>query len=247
MVGCSKNLGKGNSMCGNCGPNCLCGTNCNCPKGCKGNCYLNRPIHNKKHGGAVGCGPNGCPLPPMSWTRMNQFHGGGSKEGMFPLTSVPNGPTSYPPTLGVAQNGGTCGLQCGLQNGGAFYKTASPMPGPFVGAPWGANINQWPSVNAVSGDRNYLPSYDAKNGIIDNDPALQMKLGGRRSKKRTAKRSMKRGGGLIPQDLINLGRDMSFNFKSTYNSLNGYAAPTNPLPYKDQLMGSTKMNYNALL
>jgi len=47
---------------------------------------------------------------------------------------------------------------------------------------------------------------------------------------------------LIPQDLVNLGRDVSFNFKSAYNALNGYPAPINSLPYKDQLSGSMSAN-----
>lgn len=47
--------------------------------------------------------------------------------------------------------------------------------------------------------------------------------------------SMKKGGGLIPQDLVNLGRNFEYNMNSAYNSLNGYKAPVNPLPYKDQL------------
>ena len=263
MVGCAKNLG--NAVCGKCGVNCLCGTSCNCPKGCKGSCYLNRPINKKKHGG-MGCGPNGCPIPALSWARMNQFHGG-SKEAMFPLSTVPNGPSSYGPILGVGQkgglsavqngstcsncavqNGGTCGGQCAaIQSGGAFYKPGAPVPGPFVGAPWGTSIEQWPGVNGVGADRNYLQNY---KDVINDDPALQMKLGGKKTrgkKHKYLKMNLKRGGGLIPQDLVNLGRDMSFNFKSAYNSLNGYSAPTNPLPYKDQLMGSTKMAYNNLL
>jgi hypothetical protein len=44
-----------------------------------------------------------------------------------------------------------------------------------------------------------------------------------------------KGGGLIPQDLVNLGRSFTFNLNSAYNSLGGYTAPVNPLPYKDQL------------
>ena len=43
-----------------------------------------------------------------------------------------------------------------------------------------------------------------------------------------------RGGGLIPQDLVNLGRGFMYNIGSAYNAVNGYKAPINPLPYKDQ-------------
>jgi len=44
--------------------------------------------------------------------------------------------------------------------------------------------------------------------------------------------------GNCSQDLVNLGNDMTFQLKSTYNALNGYNAPTNPLPYKDQFSDS---------
>jgi hypothetical protein len=55
------------------------------------------------------------------------------------------------------------------------------------------------------------------------------------SKSISNKNSISSGGGLVPQDLLNLGNDISFNVKSAYNALNGYSAPVNPLPYKDQL------------
>jgi hypothetical protein len=55
------------------------------------------------------------------------------------------------------------------------------------------------------------------------------------SKSMSNKNSISSGGGLVPQDLLNLGNDISFNVKSAYNALNGYSAPVNPLPYKDQL------------
>ena len=80
------------------------------------------------------------------------------------------------------------------------------------------------------------------------DVTRQMKLGGSRKNNRRNKRhnkSYKRGGGgfsLIPQDLVNLGRGVTFNFKSAYNSLNGYNSPINPLPYKDQLTNSINSN-----
>jgi hypothetical protein len=59
---------------------------------------------------------------------------------------------------------------------------------------------------------------------------LSSMVGGYKYKNRA-----KKGGGIIPQDLVNLGQDFTFNLKSAYNSLNGYSAPVNPLPYKDQL------------
>jgi hypothetical protein len=59
------------------------------------------------------------------------------------------------------------------------------------------------------------------------------------------KNKSKSGGGLIPQDLVNLGQDFTYNLKSAYNTLNGYNAPINPLPYKDQLNHS--LNNNKLI
>jgi len=196
--------------------------------------------------GGEGCGPSGCPIPPLSWAQMNTFKGG------FPLNSVPKQtvPLNYGPILGPRQKGG-CNDQCGLNGGqvlnggqalkgGSFYKPSAPVPGPFVGSPWGSSINKWPAIDGISGDRNYLKPYK-----VGDDPALQMslndagyttlnsKVGGRKTKRR--------GGGLVPQDLINLGRDVGFNFKSAYNALNGYTAPINPLPYKDQLTNSSRM------
>ena len=39
----------------------------------------------------------------------------------------------------------------------------------------------------------------------------------------------------VGSNLGNLVNSLSFEMKSAYNSLNGYEAPINPLPYKDQL------------
>lgn len=44
-------------------------------------------------------------------------------------------------------------------------------------------------------------------------------------------RHMKGGASLVPQDLVNLGNDFSYNMKSFYNAINGYKAPVNPAPY----------------
>ena len=130
-------------------------------------------------------------------------------------TSCPIAPFSWSQ---MQQRGGSCSA-CGStilgtgQNGGSFYKPAADMPGPFVGQSWTPSISGWPGVDGVSNNRNYLEN----NLYNKGDPQTMMKLGGSKRRKRGLK-----GGGLLPQDLVNLGRDASFNLQSAYNALNGY-------------------------
>lgn len=175
--------------------------------------------------GGYGCGSGSCPIAPFSWKQMQQ-RGGETQSGE------------------ETQSGGSC-ASCGSailstgQNGGSFYKAASDMPGPFVGQSWTPSISGWPGTDGISNNRNYLEN----NLYAAGDPQTMMKLGGSRKRKGKGKRrGLKGGAGFIPQDLVNLGRDASFNFKSAYNSLNGYSAPTSPLPYKDQLSSSISAN-----
>ena len=193
-------------------------------KGCSKKMTKSKSRTRKQRGG-YGCGAYGCPLAPFSWKQMQQRGG--------EYTDVLNGG----PILGTAQNGGTCDTcSAPLMTGGSFYKPAAPMPGPFIGQAWSPSIKGWPGVDGVSNNRNYLENNLYNRG----DPQTMMKLGG--SKRKKSKSMNKRGGGLIPQDMVNLGRDLSFNFKSAYNALNGYSAPVSPLPYKDQLSGSISAN-----
>ena len=141
----------------------------------------------------------------------------------------------------TAQMGGSCGCNLlPMQNGGNFYKPPSPLPGPFVGKSWTPQIEGWPGVNGVGADRNYL----AQN-LYPSDPQTMMKLGGKKRRKinkskKTRSLRSKKAGNLISQDLVNLGRSISFNMGSAYNALNGYPAPVNPLPYKDQLVSANQ-------
>ena len=190
-----------------------CGSKCTC--------------RNKK--GGSGCGAYGCPLAPLSWDKMQQS-GGQCVTGCGPI-------------LGIAQNGG------------GDFNPPAPVPGPFVGEPTSGFVSQWPSVDGISGNRNY---YDMN--MYKSDPQTMMKVGGKRrvskgrkqSKKGGRKRSRKgvgersslrqRGGltSLAPQELVNLGRELGFNYQSAYNSLNGVPAPVSPDPWKGQLQPSTK-------
>jgi hypothetical protein len=122
--------------------------------------------------------------------------------------------------------------------GGSFFKPAGPIPGPILGSPWNTSVKGLPGENGIGGDRNYLASYA---GSITNDPQQQMSMsnsgykfgGGRRHKK-----TIKRGGGFIPTDLLNLGRNVNYSINSAYNTIKGYNPPVNHLPYKDQLTGA---------
>ena len=109
--------------------------------------------------------------------------------------------------------GGTCSSCLGL-NGG------SPA---LIGQPWSV---------LTSGNENYL----SQNLYNKADPQTMMQIRG--GKKRRHKNRSIKGGGLIPADLVNFGRDITYNVNSAYNSLNGYKAPPNPSPYDGQLTKS---------
>ena len=274
MVGCSRknkkscNNLKSESSCQNCGPNCHCGVNCKCPNPCPGNCYLNHRMKKQKGGKfGSGCGACECPLSPLSWPQMNKFGGSPNLQKLNPEYAnidkpvIQNTTGDFTSIPGINQNGGMCGscASQGVQSGGEFYKPIGPMPGPFTGLAWKPDLG-WPAMNGVGGDRNFLANY---GGVIQNDPQQQMSMndagyktpnsmvGGYRYNdksplsSKSSSKTYKKGGGLIPQDLVNLGRDFTYNFNSAYNSLNGYKAPVNPLPYKGQLTGA--LNYNKLM
>jgi len=159
-----------------------------------------------KHMGGQGCGSSGCPLAPYSWNQMN-MKGGRS----------------------LSMKGG----RSLSMKGGNFYKSAAPVPPPFVDKAWLPSIKGWPGVDGVDSGRNYL-----SNNLYDGgDPQTMMKLGGSKKVK---------GGGILPQNLVDLGRGIEFNLKSVSNTLNGYESPVSPLPYQDQFSKSS-LSSNKLL
>jgi hypothetical protein len=113
-----------------------------------------------------------------------------------------------------------------VQSGGGIGYIGSPT----VGKAWTPEISGWPGVSGQQGQTNFfsLAKYDK--------PYLQTQQGSERDQQTYMKGGTRRrrAGGIIPQDLVNLGRSMVYGVGSAYNSLNGYPAPANPLPYKDQ-------------
>lgn len=137
--------------------------------------------------------------------------------------------------------------------GSSFYRAPAPIPGPFVGSPWGASLSTWPAVDGISGNRNYLPSV---GNVIDSDPTRSMQLddsgygakmpssmvgGYSYEKKESTRRPRSRavggaGGQIVPPSTLDFG------VRSIYNTLNAIPRPVNPLPYKDQLTPTLKQD-----
>lgn len=140
--------------------------------------------------------------------------------------------------------GGTACSSCALmpQQGGSKLP---PLPPALVGAPWTPSISGWPGVSGQTGVTNYF----SLNKYIPYDPQTQVMQeragslflgeylgGGKRKPHGSSKTKKRRGGGLIPQDLVNFGRTLTYGLGGAYNAVNGYPQPVNPLPYKDQLV-----------
>ena len=142
------------------------------------------------------------------------------------------------------RKGMTGGGGCTTGNNGIQY------PNGLVGKPF-VNPTNLPGANGISGGANYysINTYnnDVSRQMVDvgaNRPFLGFSAfkGGKRHKmnnNRTKKYRKQRGGTLsnfLGQDLINLGRQITYGAGSAFNALNGYPAPVNPLPWKDQLV-----------
>ena len=164
---------------------------------------------------------------------------GGRKRLRRGGSNGPIAPLAHPYKGGSCPLKGGCGSLCPL-TGGSFYKTdLPPVPAPLVGKPWLPSVSGWPGVDGVDSGRNYFA-----NNLYKNDPQTMMKLDGGSTKNKSRKNKSRKviGGGLMPQEFVNLGRDLSFNLKSSLNSLNGYQAPVNPKPYMDQFPNSLSIN-----
>ena len=202
------------------------------------------------------------PIAPLSIAEMNNFKGGSTCPSC-------NTPTSFPRILGSYQNGGcgTCGT--GMTGGSS---TLQPVPAPFVGEPWGGKVSQWPGVDGVDSGRNYFANNLYNHGDPQTMMKLYDwggKGGSRRRHRRskghccscngvcssackckgkcTSKcrcgchKKVLKGGSFLP-DVVGLGRDLTYNFESMFNSLNGYDAPVNPKPYVQPALSSSNLS-----
>ena len=163
---------------------------------------------------------------------------------------------------------GGCGGQCSMQRGGNFYRPANLVPSSTAGDPW--TPNTLPGSTNIAGNNGYFKlntysngdpqtsiktdSYNLMGGSKRTQRFKKMKGGyvyekdDKNKKKSFIKGSdaltkgsdALTGGGLIPQELVNIGRGFMYNVNSAYNAVNGQPSPINPLPFKGQFKSSFK-------
>lgn len=187
-----------------------------------------------------------------------------NKEGtIFNNAAQQNGGRKNKKSITKRRKGG-CGSQCamGFMVGGIRHRTGCkcskckkktmkggnpgiPYPNGLVGSPFTPeNINGWPGVDGIAGNRNYFT-----NNTYNNDVSRQMVDVGANPPFLYGGKRKQKGGTLsnfMAQDLINLGRQFQFGLGSAYNALAGYSSPTNPLPWKDQMPSRTPFNTSII-
>ena len=165
----------------------------------------------------------------------------------------------------VKDTGGTMGwLNSGQTiRGGGITAPGTSYANGLVGSSWSSNPATWSGVNGVGGDGNHLSlntyNNDVSRQMLDigaNYPFNGMLSGGRGrgrghrcgphcgcgrgpspSRRHSSNhKKTHRGGGLLPQNLVNVGRNFMNNIAASNNEMNGYAVPPKPMPYEGQLV-----------
>ena len=148
------------------------------------------------------------------------------------------------------QTGGCAGMCPLIMKGG--NGSSLPYPNGLLGNAWTPSISGWHGIDGISMGRNHIGynTYDndvsrQMRDVGANPPYTYLKGGKRRNthnkrtknnRNKTNKRRRKtQKGGLLGQELINIGRHMQYGIGSAYNGIRGYTAPVNPSPWKDQL------------
>lgn len=136
---------------------------------------------------------------------------------------------------------------------GGFGPGAGPVGYPLDGG----NTSTWPGVSGNDqGMGNHYPL--SGSGIPSGplDPPISsrgipelfsssMKYGGGGKRKRKRRGNIQKGGGLIPQGLLNLGRSIQHGASSFVSKFTGDVNhPVNPMPTKDQVIDSSNANSN---
>ena len=128
-----------------------------------------------------------------------------------------------------------------MRGGSCSSNGGIPYPNGLLGDAWTPKMTGWSGVDGVAMNRSHLGyntyDNDVSRQMLDvgaNPPFTYMK-GGKRMRKKT--RRLKGGtlSNFLGQDIVNVGRQFSYNGTSAWNALRGTQNTANPLPWKDQL------------
>ena len=133
---------------------------------------------------------------------------------------------------------------------GGFGPGAGPVGYPLDGG----NTSTWPGVSGNDqgmGHHYALSPVGIPSGLLDPPISSReipvpfsssMKYGGGGKRRRIDRQ---KGGGLIPQDLVNLGRSIQYGASSFVSKfMGGVNNPVNPMPTKDQIIDNNIDNNN---
>ena len=113
------------------------------------------------------------------------------------------------------------------------------LPGMSINANGGANGNFYALNNYKETPFQYMKSGNSiMNGGGRKRKSKQRRKRGKKSKKR------QKGGYL--SDAVNLIRYGHYSTGSTWNQLQGYDKPVNPLPWSDQYQGTINKNFTSI-
>lgn len=232
--------------------------------------YTGKPIHTEPNPyfSYTGKGGSSCGLHKMASVPVNE----NASNPVYPNTGAPIVSNTIFNNASPQLGGGCSSCSAGLMVGGARHRSQCKCskckgamkggvmkggnsgisyPNGLVGSAWGGNTSDWPGVNGISGDRNYISNNTYNNDVsremVDLGANAPFLKGGNEGK---GKRGRRQKGGTMSnfmgQDLINLGRQFQFGVGSAYNALSGHSAPTNPLPWKDQLIHNKPLNLYSI-
>lgn len=127
------------------------------------------------------------------------------------------------------------GCYCSTCKQGGMSGGGEGVPNGLTGDPYSAShLNQLPGVDGIDGNRNHYP-LNTYPTDVSRQTVISLQGGRRKHHRRQTRKALKGGASLLPQDLVNLGRQFQFGVGSAYNALAGVAPPVNPMPWKDQL------------
>jgi hypothetical protein len=109
----------------------------------------------------------------------------------------------------------------------------------------------WLNPNKLMGGTIKYPlnpyNLDVQRDITYTGASNPFSVGGSKRRRKSSRRHKSksvRGGGFLPEGIVNLGRIVNNNLGGAYNGMLGYNPPVNPIPWKDQLV--TTPNFNEL-